>query len=703
VRLFRALQQINYTTTSLIQYGHALHSLILQSLITFCFGIFILCIGFAILYAIFGGTGILLLFLAAIAYGGARLYQAYQARERAAFLAGYLPFLNDYRVLLASYNLDDLDPTVEHYKHNAHLLATTIAASTPPDLIAEVLSNRTNPRDLLRHIPLTSHHFAPWSLTEIQATFPQPLDLDRAHQELDRAFFTSTKSRGDTFLGEQFETSPPLHYTRPDAYLTIPDAIRFRHSYVIGKTGSGKSVLLQHLITQDLANDKRGVIVLSPEDGIFQKLLAYIPESRQSDLIYFDPTNTTPPIVGINPFDFSEAADLAPLARDELLTQRAGELYTIFERALGELGVKMTTLMQNVAYALLQTPNATILDIDRVLHPHNSALRDQITASDAVDARTRAFWTDYDGVNANYYKSAYTTVVNRLDPFFRPPLSLTFTTNSISFTRILNSDRPRIIFLNVSRLRGVQAQIAGQLLIAEIQQALQRREQVDEQDRLPYYFYVDEFALFATSEKAFIDLFARARKYRMACCVAHQTTSDIPASFLDVLIGNVATIAAMQLSAGDAPYFAKELQLIEANTTRQKQITEREAAKLDAETRRIYRETGQYIDLLADPFDTLRLQHKIEDYAGGSLSPAILQNLPTGKAIVKTQGFNYGTPVSVPFLPDKQTDTLALIRRSKENYGTAETSTPPARRPASLLATTAASVPDDEEVDVEIC
>jgi hypothetical protein len=702
---FRALQRFNYTTASLIQYARALPSLILQSIVTFCFGVLILIIAFAILYAVIGGTGIFLLFLATIAYGCMRLYHAQQAKERAAFLASYLPFLNDYRALLACYNLDDLDPTAESYKCDADVLAKTIAAMTPPDLITEVISERTNPRDLLRHIPLTPHHFAPWRLTEIQAMFPRPLDLEHATQELDRAFFTSTKSRGDTFLGEQYQTTPRLHSTRPDAFITIPDAIRFRHSYVIGKTGSGKSVLLQHLITQDLDNDKRGVIVLSPEDGMFQKLLAYIPEHRHNDLIYFDPTSTAPPIIGVNPFDFTEAAELPPLAREELLTQRAGELYTIFERALGDLGVKMTTLMQNVAYALLQTPHATILDIDRLLHPHNAELRDTITTSKATDARTRAFWTDYDGVNATYYKSAYTTVVNRLEPFFRPPLSLTFTTPSFSFANIINADRPRIIFLNVSRLRGVQAQIAGQLLIAEIQQALQRREQVPEQERIPYYFYVDEFALFATSEKAFIDLFARARKYRMACTVAHQTTSDIPASFLDVLIGNVATIAAMQLSAGDAPYFAKELQLIEANTTRQKQITEREAAKLDAETRRLYRETGHYIDLLADPFDTLRLQHKIQDYAGGSLSPTILQNLPTGKAIVKTQGFNYGTPVSVPFLPDKQADTLALIEHSKQNFGTAETTTQPSRQPAPLLATTAASAPaedEDEQVEFEI-
>ena len=683
---------------------NALPSLILGGMVTFAVRILIFLAVLGIVAAIFGEIGATLLFLGLIGYAGMRVARYCINLKRNLFFANHLPFLNEYQELLARYDPEQLDTSLQHeLTERVQLLAEILATTTPYHILQELHLDPRKPRDLLGTIPLAPQHFAPFTLDDIQRILPKPTDLDALEERLKHSFIISAKRRGDTLLGEQYRTTPELQHTRPDAFIAIPDGVRFRHSYVIGKTGSGKSVLLQHLIAQDLENDKRGVIVLSPEDGIFTKLLPSIPESRLDDLIYFDPTDTRPPIIGVNPFDFSEANELPPLAREELLTQRAGELYTIFERALGDLGVKMTTLMQNVAYALLQIPNTSILDIDRLLHPHNSELRDQLTASEAVDSRTRAFWTDYDGVNANYYKSVYATVVNRLEPFFRPPLSLTFTTSSLSFGKMLNAERPRIIFLNVSRLRGVQAQIAGQLLIAEIQQSLQRREQIPENNRQPYYFYVDEFALFATSEKAFIDLFARARKYRMACCIAHQTTSDIPASFLDVLIGNVATIAAMQLSAGDAPYFAKELQLIEANETRRRQLTEREAAQLDTETRRIHRETGQYVDLLADPLEKLRLQYKIKDYAGGSLSPVILQNLPVGKAIVKTQGFNYGVPVSVPFFTEKQGDIQALINRSKENYGVAQSPATTARHVAPVLATNGVVIEQEGEVEIELC
>ena len=95
------------------------------------------------------------------------------------------------------------------------------------------------------------------------------------------------------------------------------------------------------------------------------------------------------------------------------------------------------------------------------------------------------------------------------------------------------------------------------------------------------------------------------------------------------------------------------------------------------------------------------MQHKIKDYAGGSLSPAILQNLPVGKAIVKTQGFNYGIPVSVPFFEERHTDIDALITRSKANYGKARTAPDAGALTIPLAANGIA--PHTDEVEVEIC
>ena len=110
--------------------------------------------------------------------------------------------------------------------------------------------------------------------------------------------------------------------------LTYKHNERFRHTYLIGTTGSGKSTLLLNLITQDIHHGY-GIIVLSPENDLFDKLLAYIPASRMNDLIYCDPKDITPPVIGFNPFMLEEGEDLEA---------KAGETMTVLERALGDLG-----------------------------------------------------------------------------------------------------------------------------------------------------------------------------------------------------------------------------------------------------------------------------------------------------------------------------------------------------------------------------
>jgi energy-coupling factor transporter ATP-binding protein EcfA2 len=252
---------------------------------------------------------------------------------------------------------------------------------------------------------------------------------------------------------------------------------RFQHTYVIGKTGSGKSTLLRNLITQDI-HQGHGLIVLSPENGLFQDLLAYIPEPRKNDLIYFDPTDTQPPVIGFNPLALEKGEDLEA---------KVGETMTIFKRALGDLGVTMEPLIRNAVYALLQCPNSTITDIHRLIDPQDPSLRRTIANTAAVDELTRKFWIDYD--RSTYYQKSFMPVVNRLSIFFRPPLSTILSTPALSFKEEMNK-ASRIIFLNLSRLRDLQHESTGQLIIAQIQQALLSRNEIPEKHHIPYYLYI---------------------------------------------------------------------------------------------------------------------------------------------------------------------------------------------------------------------
>jgi hypothetical protein len=350
------------------------------------------------------------------------------------------------------------------------------------------------------------------------------------------------------------------------------------------------------------------------------------------DLIYFDPTDIQPPIIGFNPLMLEQGEDLEA---------KAGETMTIFKRALGDLGVTMEPLIRNAVYALLQCPNSTITDIYHLIDPEDPTLRRTIANAATVDDLTRKFWIDYN--KSTYYQKSFMPVVNRLSIFFRPPLSTILSTSALSFKEEMNKSS-RLIFLNLSRLRDLQHESTGQLILAQIQQALLSRDEIPEQHRIPYYLYIDEFQTYAAdSEGSLIKLFNGARKFKLAVTIAHQTTADIPSKLLSSIVGNVGTVACRQLAAEDAPFFARQLQIKRPNS---------EAA-----------------------------------------APEVLQNLTRADAYVATPSHHIGVHISIPKDPivprpaPLPKDELLAI--SKKNYGL---------QPATKSATTA---PDTQHEHVE--
>lgn len=347
----------------------------------------------------------------------------------------------------------------------------------------------------------------------------------------------------------------PTNYrpTSPDAHpLPIfyqPDE-RFRHTYIIGKTGSGKSTLLRNLIAQDICYGN-GVIVLSPvRKDFFPKLLSFIPEERMDDLIYFDPHDITPPIIGFNPF-------AAPT--DKNITQAAGETITVLERAMGELGVSMKPMLRNAVYALLQRPQSTFTDLCRLIDPHDPTLRKAVVNDPNMDEATRTFWERYE--TSAYYKRSYEAVQNKFDAFLRPPISTILSSPSFSLQDEINTER-RIIFLDLSQLQGDDVRTMGQLLLAQIQQAVRARDGLPENNLIPYYLYIDELQRFAKdSEDSVREMFNEARKFMLGVTVAHPSIADIPQQLLNILTDGAGTTVAFQLAAQSAGFFANHMQI----------------------------------------------------------------------------------------------------------------------------------------------
>ncbi len=350
----------------------------------------------------------------------------------------------------------------------------------------------------------------------------------------------------DTLTHAVFHPLPLKNLFNFTVPFSLPATDRFKHQYVLGKTGSGKSVLLRHQIAHDL-NAGHGVVVITPERDLINDVLSYVPDARKDDVVHFDAGDDTSPLVGFNPFALPDKS---------LLTQRAGELELILLRTLGDMGVKMKPVLSNSIYALLAT-EGTLSDIPKLLDPDDASYRKSIASK--LDDRTREFFQKYD--TSKYYKDVYEPIINRLDPLLRPPLSSTLTTSSLNFNYLLNQTSS-IVLCNLSRLRGFQAEITGQFLLATFQQTFFARDLIPEDKRIPYFFYMDEFQSYATgSEQSLKDFLTRARKYKVGIVMAHQNTDDIPANLLSSIFGNCGTLSGMLMSAKDASTFTREAQL----------------------------------------------------------------------------------------------------------------------------------------------
>jgi DNA helicase HerA-like ATPase len=321
--------------------------------------------------------------------------------------------------------------------------------------------------------------------------------------------------------------------------LGIPREERFKHCYVIGKTGAGKTTFLRHLIQNDLRQGQ-GVGILVPEyELIEEQLLPFIPASRGQDVIYFNPTDRVQP-VPFNPLYVTPGDDLSR-AVDETLVA--------FRRAIGDTSPRMSAILRNTLYALMERSGSTLLDIARLLSRKSPAFRKEIIQTTKEELTAQFFEEQY----SQYPADAHLPILNRLDSLVRPePLRkmLCQSGKSIDFREAMDGRKIMLFNLSDGVLGEGNSQLLGQLIVSRFQQALMTRATVPEESRVPFFLYLDEFQFFTnTSTDAFAQLFARARRYKMGLTLAHQTTSQIPDDLLKTILGNAGTIVAFNVSS----------------------------------------------------------------------------------------------------------------------------------------------------------
>jgi CxxC-x17-CxxC domain-containing protein len=328
---------------------------------------------------------------------------------------------------------------------------------------------------------------------------------------------------------------------------------RTRHMYVIGKTGMGKSNLLENMAIQDIRNGE-GVCVVDPHGEFAEKMIRAIPSNRINDVIYFNPADTEFPVA----FNILESVD------EDKKNLVASGMMGVFKKIWPDVwSPRMEYILNNTILALLDYPGSTMMGVNRMMS--DSAFRKRVYPK-IKDPVVKSFWlNEFDKWEDKFRKEAVAAIQNKVGQFLSASIvrhivgqpKSTFDMRDIM-------DRQKILIVNLSKGRiGEDAmRLLGGMIVTKIQLAAMGRVEMDPKDRKDFYLYVDEFQNFAT--ESFANILSEARKYRLNLILAHQYIKQLEfggnTTVRDAVFGNVGTLVSFRVGAEDAEHLEKEFE-----------------------------------------------------------------------------------------------------------------------------------------------
>jgi hypothetical protein len=318
--------------------------------------------------------------------------------------------------------------------------------------------------------------------------------------------------------------------------------------YIVGKTGAGKSRLLQLLLISDILNGE-GCCLIDPHGDLADSILKYIPEKRVEDTVYINPTDKDFPI-GFNP--------LEPVDSFEERQHLSRFFISIFKKMFADnWNSRMEHLIRNITLALLETPDSNVLGIPRILSDINFRQR---VIKEIQDPVVKSFWTnEFSASNEQFISVAAIPILNKVGQFISNPIIRNMVgqrKNVLNFEKFMDEGKIVIINLSKGKIGEENASLLGSMFITKIQQAALSRAKIDEERRRDFYFYVDEFQNFATD--AFSTILSEARKYHLDLTIAHQYIAQLPDDVKATAFGNVGSLITFAVGGDDAAYLAKE-------------------------------------------------------------------------------------------------------------------------------------------------
>ena len=326
---------------------------------------------------------------------------------------------------------------------------------------------------------------------------------------------------------------------------------RTRHMYVIGKTGMGKSTMLENMAIQDIQNGE-GICFIDPHGSTAEKLLKYVPEERMCDVVYFAPFDTKYP-VGLNMLEF--------VAEDKRHLVASG-LMDAFKKVFGEdvFSGRMVYLLNNAILSLLENEGESIMGINRIFSDKEYRKR---IVSNVKDRAILSYWNDeFAKYEDKYVKEASAAIQNKIGQFIMTPMIRNIVGQkhtSFDLRKIMDERKILICNFSLGQTGADNVNLLGSLLVTKIYLAAMSRANLKEDELKkapPFYFYVDEFQNFVND--SFAQILSQARKYNLGLVVANQYVSQLTDNVREAIFGNVGSMLSFRIGAEDAELLEKE-------------------------------------------------------------------------------------------------------------------------------------------------
>jgi hypothetical protein len=325
---------------------------------------------------------------------------------------------------------------------------------------------------------------------------------------------------------------------------------RRRHTYIVGKTGMGKSTLLLNCIVQDIRNGN-GVALLDPHGDLVEQVLDHVPSRRINETIYFNPADVEYPIA-FNPLYHTDRSQKHLVASG---------LVQVFKKTWSDSwGPRLEYVLRNAILALLDGTGHSLLGVARMLV--DDRFRARVVAG-VKDPVVRQFWVkEFEEYPRVFRTETISPIQNKVGQFLSNSLVRNIVgqvTTKFDLLKVLDTGGILLMNLSKGKLGEDNSSLLGSLMVTQLHLAALRRASMLEEERRDFYLYIDELQSFVTND--FPSILSEARKYRLNIAgMANQFISQLPEHIASAILGNVGTLIAFTVGFADADILEREFQ-----------------------------------------------------------------------------------------------------------------------------------------------